>query len=173
MPCIIDFNEEITVNSIENLIKSIEMERCLNKEIYILIESYGGNPNCLKALEEYLGKNNDVHINTIGVGQVASAAASLFMLGEKRCFLHEDSYLLLHEPIIPALDNAINFSLLKQMELELNDVDNVTFHNFFKKTKISKDMLKKHIENSNEWIIHSNQAKQLGIINTKIEDCLS
>ncbi len=171
MPCIIDFNEEITVYSIENLIKSIDRKKHKNKEIFILIESDGGNPNCLKSLEEYLNKNKDLHINTIGIGRVASAAASLFMLGEKRCLISEDSFILLHEPVIPTLDNAISFSLLRQMELELKDVDNITFHNLFKKTNISKDMLRKHIENGNEWTIHSEEAKKLGIINTKIEDC--
>lgn len=161
MPSIIDFNDAITMESIDELIDSIM--NADSKDIIILIESDGGNPNCLKILDEFLEKNKDIHISTMGIGRVASAAASLFMYGEKRTLL-KDSFLLLHEPTIPTLSTNVNFTVLNQMKQELSDVHKITFKKFFEKTSITPDVLKEKISESKEWIIHSEEAEELGIV---------
>lgn len=161
MPFLYDFNYSVTMESIDALIDSIKESG--SNDIVIVIESDGGNPNCLKALDEFMEENKDIHISTIGIGRVASAAASLFMYGENRTLL-KDSFLLLHEPTIPTLSNNINFTVLDQMRLELKDVHKVTFKKFFEKTSITPEVLKEKISQNSEWIIYSEEAEQLGII---------
>jgi ATP-dependent protease ClpP protease subunit len=161
----IEFFSQITENSIENLISTVDEKLLEGKDrIVILMHSTGGSVSEALLIYNYLS-GIEAEVITHNVGQVSSIAIILFCVGEKR-YCSTYAYFQIHQT---------GFSLSKDIVINLKNI-NYYFRNLESNKNYIIDILYKRMGNKrtrkelekdylSEELYTSQQALEYGLVN--------
>ncbi len=152
------FNKPVDFDSIFELIEKIKLSR--ETDIAVTITSCGGNPKAILPFKDFIEQNN-INLNTIASGTVASSAVALFMLGNKRQMLN-NSYLLIHEPVVFFKDDSVDIYDLEENLKRIKVTREDFFSDLLSKTKVTNRILKNKIYKK-DWYIKKEEAISLNI----------
>lgn len=141
--------------------KDIKVEE--RKPIYLLFHSPGGDLTVQTAISDAIGLSITPIIG-VAVGQVASAAAYIFLHCHKR-FALSNAVFLFHKGQITASGNANDMiTLFEDYQQELQMLAKIIKEH----TKYTTEDIETHL--SSDWYIRTKEAKEYGVIDEIITD---
>jgi len=143
-----EINEKSTAGVTEHILRCA----AAGEEVFLEIHSKGGNIACLSAIASTL-ETTGVKLITIGGGQVASCAAALFFLGDRRA-LKDGSELLLHEGSTLPPDGKRQFLCdLEEAYVFLKESNERLVECYLKKTLLSREEFDARTKGGKDWIV--------------------
>lgn len=143
---------KMTLESTRGILDYILRCAAFGLEAFVEIESEGGDISCLEVILSTL-ELTKIKLTTIGGGIVESAAAALFLLGDRRA-MKDDTTFIIHE----ARNDCSKLDLLVEAELEkmlkgLRKATEVLTFCYLKNTTLSKEELNRRIKGGRDWFV--------------------
>lgn len=145
--------------SIVNFILKCKSE---NESAVMLIDSPGGDVPALEPIYAVL-KDTGVHLTTIGVGMVASAASIIFAMGDERILLPGTEYLIHYARKYANSDTPMQRFDFEKGLAEANAIFEKDVE-MLSKTKITKDVIEEKCVHGIDWILTPEELKEYGVI---------
>lgn len=133
-----------------------------NEDAVMLIDSPGGDIFALPPIYEVL-KDTGVHLTTVGVGMVASAAAIIFAMGDERILLPGTEYLIHHARKYPNSNVPMQKFDFEKGEAEAKAILGRDVQ-MLSKTKITKDVIEEKCVHGIDWILTPEELKEYGVV---------
>lgn len=136
------------------------------EDAVILIDSRGGNTSGANAIYETL-RDTKVHLTTIGLGSVASAAAAIFAMGNERILLPGAEYLV-HKA--RAYWENVRFQEYDhEFQKERLKGINERFAVMFEKTDITMKVIDAKCDRGSDWILTPEEIEHYKITTRSYE----
>jgi len=139
------------------------------KDAILLLSSDGGEMDALTAILDTLIASK-VHLTVIGRGMVASAAATLFCMGDERILL-PNSRLLLH--CVRSFSSAPNKMFAEDAERLYNEMhafNEYTIRMLCAKTKLTPEVYEARCEKREDWILTAEDVEKYGVVTSPYSD---
>ena len=153
---------DLDMGTASNIVKFILDCRKENERAVMLIDSPGGNIFAVHPIYEVL-KDTGVHLTTIGVGMVASAASIIFAMGDERILLPGTEYLIHYARRYANSDAPMQRFDFEKGLAEANAIFEKDVE-MLSKTKITKDVIEEKCAHGIDWILTPEELKEYGVI---------
>lgn len=139
------------------------------KDAVILLSSNGGDMDCLTAILDTLIASK-VHLTVIGRGMVASAAATLFCMGDERILLPNARLLLHRVRTFPDTQNKVFAEDAERWYNEMQAFNDYTVRMLCAKTKLTPEAYKACCETREDWILTAEDVEKYGVVTSPYSD---
>lgn len=154
-------NDKIVAETTYGVLEYIIECKNLGKEAIFLISSPGGLISQEQAIRE-ICREAGINLTTIGVGQVASAAATIFCLGDRRILVPKTQFLL-HHSLSEVVKKPLPLPNLSKICISMQMAEERWIQNTFTKTKITREIFEAKCRNGKNWELAEEEIEKYGI----------
>lgn len=146
-----------------NLIMSLIEANNENEDVTLTISSGGGEVWSMSMVVETM-KDLKISITTIGMGLVASCAAKIFLMGNKRIIVPNTEFVLHYSRISDFRDSAFTADKQKIVIEDTAKADKVFLEPLFTRSKVTSKLLSKKCNNAyGNWTLTPEEIERYDI----------
>ena len=131
----------------------------------MIIDSPGGNTNVISPIVELFKLANlcGKEVTTVGLGTIASSAASVFVSGNRRILFPNAEFLIHRAHICIKDDEDAGVKELRSLYERTIGATDVVMNNIYAMTKITPEIVEKKLSEYKDWFLTAEEIRQYGI----------